>query len=411
MDATTSCPHAVKASTSLLDFEDMDPFPAYEALRTTAPVLWDEGLKGWVLLSDELCRFVETREDLFRTTYADATPETKAVKGGEPISVLIGEKHDRSRRFHMKLLSPPAVEAARQDHVRPVIDWLVDRFIASGKADLAQDLAYQLPTRMILSMFDMDWRDDALVDRIHGYHNTIVDWIGRRNPGGEYGARGLAASEALNDLLLPVIASRQTAESTDLISQIWRQAPAEYGPIDERDVLAICRELLFAGGDTTMQSLANAAFLLLTTPVARAAVDADRKTALNNFVEEALRLYPSAQWRFRIANQDIELGGVSISKDQVVISVKAAANRDPERYECPAEVRLDRNRPSDHLTFNTGPRLCAGARLARAEMREMVGVLLDRLPNLRLDPDAAPPRLSGLYMQGFRPLNVLFDAS
>jgi cytochrome P450 len=122
MDATTSCPHAVKASTSLLDFEDMDPFPAYEALRTTAPVLWDEGLKGWVLLSDELCRFVETREDLFRTTYADATPETKAVKGGEPISVLIGEKHDRSRRFHMKLLSPPAVEAARQDHVRPVID-------------------------------------------------------------------------------------------------------------------------------------------------------------------------------------------------------------------------------------------------------------------------------------------------
>lgn len=411
MDSPTNCPHAAKASISLLDFEDKDPFPAYEAMRAACSVLWDDGLKGWVLLSDELCRFVETREDLFRTTYADAGPETKAVKGGEPISVLTGERHDRSRRFHMKLLSPSAVETARRDHIRPVIDWLVDRFAAAGKADLAQDLAYQLPTRMILSMFGMAWEDDALVDRIHGYHNTIVDWIGRRNPGGEYGARGLAASEALNALLLPVIDSRETGDGDDLISRIWRQAPAEYGAIDNLEVLAICRELLFAGGDTTMQALANAVFLLLTTPEARIAVQADRKTALNNFVEEALRLYPSAQWRFRIANQDIALGGVEIRKDDVVISVKAAANRDPERYACPADVRLDRNRPADHLTFNTGPRTCAGARLARAEMRDMVSILLDRLPNLRLAPDAAPPRLSGIYMQGFRPLNVVFDAA
>lgn len=409
MTSQANCPYSSSDFVSLLDFNDVDPYPAYEALRSKGDIVWDKKLQGWALLADEHCRFVETREDLFRTTYADATPEIKAVKGGETIPLLMGERHDKARRFHMKLLSPVAVEAVRQAHIRPVIDWLLDRVVPSGKADLALDMAYQLPTRMILSMFGLDWKNDDLVNSIHDHHNTIVEWIGRRNPGGELGQRGLAASEALNDILRPAILDRRQNPSDDLISAIWEKAPVEYGPIDEKDVQAICRELLFAGGDTTMQSLANAIFLLLTDDDARAAVEADRKTALNHFVEEALRLYPSAQWRFRIANQDIELGGQSIKKDDVVISVKAAANRDPSRYDCPADIKLDRPRPTDHLTFNTGPRTCAGARLARAELREMIQALLDRLPGLRLDKNSPPPRLSGVYMQGFRPLNVVFD--
>lgn len=411
MDPVSSCPHSARtlAPTTLLSLADVDPFPTYEALRLQGSVLWDEGLSGWVLLSDELCRFVETNEALFRTTYSDATDLTKKVKGGEPISVLTGERHDNSRRFHMRLLSPKAVEEARVTHVQPVIHWLIDRFATAGRADLAQDLAYQIPTRMILSMFGMEWREDDLIDRIHGYHNMIVDWIGRRNPDGEYGDRALAASDALNELLLPVIRGRKDGEATDLISRIWREAPADCGVIDEGDVLATCRELLFAGGDTTMQSLANATYLFLTQPAARAAMEANPAIAVDNFTEEALRLYPSAQWRFRIANQDIELGGTQIRKDDVVISVKASANRDPERYDAPAEVRLDRSRPTGHLTFNVGPRTCAGARLARAEIRELIKILLERLPDVRLDPEAEPPRLSGLYMQGFRPLNVIFD--
>lgn len=63
-----------KDKLSILSFPDRDPFPYYESLRAEAPIHWDEGIGGWALLSDELCRFVESREDLFRTNYADATP-------------------------------------------------------------------------------------------------------------------------------------------------------------------------------------------------------------------------------------------------------------------------------------------------------------------------------------------------
>lgn len=411
MTTHSSCPYRLADSESLLSYKDRDPFESYEKLRGESSVIYDEGLNGWILLSDELCRFVEINEDLFRTTYTGATDLTKEVKGGEPISLLTGERHDSSRRFHMKLLSPAAISGIRDAHVRPIIDWLIDRFIDRGRADLSQELAYQIPARMTFSLFGMDWKDDALVDRVHDCHNVIVDWIGRRNPEGEYGDRALAASQSLNDLLLPLIRERETSGDDDFIGRIWREAPAYYPKVDEGEVLAICRELLFAGADTTMQALTNALYLLLTNPEQRERVRADRGTALNNFAEEAFRLYPSAQWRFRIANQDIELGGVHIRKDEVVISVKAAANRDPVKYSEPAKLDLERPRITDHLTFNVGPRTCAGARLARTEMREMISVVLDRLTNLRLDPDAPPPKLSGVYMQGFRPINTLFGQS
>jgi hypothetical protein len=71
---------------------------------------------------------------------------------------------------------------------------------------------------------------------------------------------------------------------------------------------------------------------------------------------------------------------------------------------------LDRPRLRDHLAFNVGPRTCVGAGLARAEMHDSIQILFDRLPELRLEPDAEPPRFSSLFMRSWRPLHVLFDS-
>lgn len=260
-------------------------------------------------------------------------------------------------------------------------------------------------------MFGMDWQSDDVVKRIHHNHDVINAWKGQRNPTGELSEQALAASHDLNQLLLPYIRARRVGEGSDFISRVWSEAPAEYPDMDEVDVIAICRELLLAGADTTMQALANAIYILLTAPELRDAIRNDPKTALNNFVEEALRLFPSAQSRFRLANQDFELAGAQVKKNDVLIAVNAAANRDPERHRCPATVDLARDKPTNHVTFNVGPRSCAGARLARAEMREVVRAVLTRLPDMCLDPDAPPPTLNGIYMKGYSPLHVKFSAA
>jgi cytochrome P450 len=174
------------------------------------------------------------------------------------------------------------------------------------------------------------------------------------------------------------------------------------------DVLSITRDLFIGAGDTTMNAIANSIYLLLTEPVVREAVTNDPDATLNAFIEETLRLLGSVQWRYRIANHDVSVGGVTIKKDDSLLLLHAAANRDPGHYACPHAIDLNRKRPSDHLAFNVGPRLCAGMHLARLEIRECLKTLIKRLPDLRLDPSKEQPQFRNFSHRSFSPLHVLF---
>ena len=133
-----SCPITMRS------LENADPFPAYEALRERGEVVWDDSLKGWLVLDFELCRHVEFNEATqFRNMYADADPLIVELKGGAAnITVSQGEQHQRMRRFHMSLLSPKALQSYRDNIVTPIIQSMLDRVLAKGgSADLAADSA------------------------------------------------------------------------------------------------------------------------------------------------------------------------------------------------------------------------------------------------------------------------------
>jgi cytochrome P450 len=125
-------------------------------------------------------------------------------------------------------------------------------------------------------------------------------------------------------------------------------------------------------------------------------------------LEEMLRLYGAIHFRPRIANQDIEIAGCPVGKDETILNVNLAANRDPARYERPHEVVLDRPVPRDHFAFHHGPRICVGMALARVELQEAVRIFLERLPDARLDTAAEAPVFRGFLMRSFRPLHAVF---
>ena len=401
-----SCPITMRG------LENVDPFPAYEALRAQGSVVWDESLKGWLVLDFDLCRHVELNEQTqFRNMYADADPLVVELKGGAAnITVSQGEQHLRMRRIHMSLLSPKALQSYRDNIVTPIIQNTLDRVLAKrGSADLAADFGDQIPPRVICALLGMPWQDDDLIRKTLELNEEIMKWIGR----GYYDEASIrdarAASNAINEILLPYIRERRVRPQNDFISRVWQEAPHEYGELSEADALAICRELYLGGADTTVHGIANSLYLLLWNPKIRAAVDQDREK-IGAVIEEAQRLYGSPQWRYRRANQDCVLGGVEVKKDQVIILLHGAGNRDPKQFgECPAEPNLDRPRIRDHLTFNYGPRACVGMGLARIEMRDALNGVLDRLPNVRPDPDAEQPRFANLFMRSYRPLHVRFD--
>jgi cytochrome P450 len=109
----------------------------------------------------------------------------------------------------------------------------------------------------------------------------------------------------------------------------------------------------------------------------------------------------------RWVTEDVDFFGTHIPKGSVVHICLGAANRDPIRWERPDDFDISRPmRPT--LAFGNGAHICLGMHVARAELHVGIGALLDRLPNLRLDPDLPPPRYVGFYERGATALPVLF---
>jgi cytochrome P450 len=109
----------------------------------------------------------------------------------------------------------------------------------------------------------------------------------------------------------------------------------------------------------------------------------------------------------RFSTEDFELRGIQMPAGSVVHMNFAAANRDPARWDNPDEFDIFRARKAS-FAFGGGNHICLGMHVARAEMLVGIGALLDRLPNLRLDPDVEPPRYIGMYERGATAIPVVF---
>jgi cytochrome P450 len=103
----------------------------------------------------------------------------------------------------------------------------------------------------------------------------------------------------------------------------------------------------------------------------------------------------------------VDLADVRIVAGERVIVVNAAANRDPVRWERPAELDPDRPRLWGHLAFNVGPRHCAGAHLARMEATEAIQGMWRAFPDLARPPDAPDPAPIGFVSRAWRPVPLV----
>jgi cytochrome P450 len=127
-------------------------------------------------------------------------------------------------------------------------------------------------------------------------------------------------------------------------------------------------------------------------------------------VEETLRWETSITLVHRVATRDAAVGGCPVAAGSSLLLLTGSANRDEARWEDPDQWSLDRpERP--HLAFGWGRHLCLGMHLARLELRVGIETLLARLPGLRLDPEAEPPRIVGTAFRGPERLLVVFDPS
>ncbi len=110
-----------------------------------------------------------------------------------------------------------------------------------------------------------------------------------------------------------------------------------------------------------------------------------------NFIEEALRIDSQLKGTFRLSRTPKKVGGVELPAGSTVMVLLGAANRDPRKFDCPGEFRIDRGNARQHLAFGHGIHTCVGAPLARAESRVGVDRLLQRLGAIRISESAHGP--------------------
>ncbi|WP_223172253.1 cytochrome P450 [Microbacterium sp. NIBRBAC000506063] len=218
----------------------------------------------------------------------------------------------------------------------------------------------------------------------------------------------------LDDMLRPFVDARRHSDAPDFISETWRSGSTLLEDWGERDTLGMVTGMFFAGSDTTMHTLSNAFVLLLTNDELIQRVRTGGDDTIERFAEEALRLHGAVQFRLRKVNHDTEIGGVHIGKDETVMNLHAAANRDPGQFAHPGSVVLDRQspkRPQDHLAFSFGPRSCAGAALARAEVQETVRAVLEWFPDIALADTAEPiGPYTGYALRSYSRVETTFTA-
>jgi cytochrome P450 len=281
--------------------------------------------------------------------------------------------------------------------VEVVVHELIDRFAPRGRAELAREFTFAFPVQVIARMMGLPREDYVRFQRLSiELLNVVYDW-----------ECGLAASAALKAYLAEVLAERRRSPADDLISTL-AQSEIDGARLTDDEIFAFLLLILPAGVETTYRATGNLLVALLTEPALLDALRADRGM-LHGAIEEALRWEPPITTVVRVAVRDCELGGVAIPAGTNVSVSVAAANRDPARY--PDPDRFDPTRRNiTHLTFGGGPHLCLGMHLARMEAAVAVNALLDRLPDLRLQPNAPPPHVVGVAFRSPATLPVEFTA-
>jgi cytochrome P450 len=355
-----------------------------------------EGPPMYTVFSHEFVHQVLSDNERFSSSgYADVM----GVLMGHTILEMDAPEHPRHRALVAKAFRTRMLERWSDTLLKGTVDELLDKVVADGKADLVRALTFPFPVKVIariLGLPESDWLK---------FQRWSIELISVT----QNWDRAFAASAALKDYFAGIVAQKREQPGDDLISELVT-AEVDGHVLDDEEIFAFLRLLLPAGAETTYRSSGNLLYGLLTHTDQLDAVRNDR-SLLPQAIEEGLRWEPPLLFIMRTAKVDVELGGVTIPAGAGIGVSLGGANRDPARYPDPDTFNIFREN-RQHVAFGAGPHLCLGQHLARLETKVALTQVFDRLPNLRLDPDAVAsddPHIHGMTFRSPTSLPVLFD--
>ncbi len=373
-----------------------DPFPAFAWMRAEAPAYFDESAGVW-----GIARYADIKE-------ISKDPDTFSNAGGirpdnDALPMMIdtdAPEHVRRRRLVSEGFTPRRIRES-EEGIRMICDAIIDRVCEQGSADFVRDIAAPLPMIVIGNMLGVAAEDrDALL----GWSDDMLKALGSPDPTAM--DRAAAAAMEYADYIMAVVEQRRRDHQTNDLIGTLVHAEIEGDRLDDSSLIYESLLILIGGDETTRHVISGGMYELLDDPAQFSLVAAERDR-LPTAVEEMLRWVTPIKNMARTATRDVELHGVTIEKGQKLLLLYPSANRDEAVFDRPEHFDVTRS-PNDHMAFGFGSHFCLGNRLARMELQVMFDRLLDRLPDLALVDDAAPPQREANFVSGYESMPVTF---
>jgi cytochrome P450 len=295
-------------------------------------------------------------------------------------------------RAHRKELTDPWVgpgASRHQDMIAQCADSLIDRWIDRGEVEFISEFARPLPQMVMANVLGLPLSDiPRLAEWGTAQVAAFVYGRGHRNlltP--EEVEAQFRLLDGFKEYVHDKVQEKRRNPQDDMISFLTEVTYEALGrKLTDMEINGVVYAMLIGGLETTQYAIEEQAQLLCEQPEIFATLKRDR-SQLRQFTEEAMRLRsPTQGLSTRTTSQDEVFQGVKVPKGSLLHLRWAAGNVDPDEFECPYDLRLDRKAVTRHLTFSAGPRVCPGAGISRQEQLIAWTRLLDRIDSLRYAP-------------------------
>jgi cytochrome P450 len=314
----------------------------------------------------------------------------EAFAGGDQIVNLDDEPHTKLRAFVNTLFVPSRLKAS-EEFIQVYCNEMVSNAVADGGVELISKIATPYVTMVVADLLGVPMEDRQIfMDAIaKGPVPGALDGTDPMSGGADH------PFAVMGTYFYGYIADRRANPRDDILTQFANAKYNDGSTPDIYDLVQLGMFMFGAGQDTSAKLLGNSMKYLVEDQVLQSRLREEPKL-IGAFLEEVLRIEGSTKQTARLARRDAKIGDVEIPAGTKILVALSAANRDPRRWDDPNELIVGRKKAIEHLGFGRGKHVCAGAPLARVEVRVIMEKFLQMTSRIELDLEKHPNGVSDL---------------
>jgi cytochrome P450 len=375
------------------------PYEILERLRAAGPahpVIFPHGAKVWLVTGYDEVRQLLTdprvSKDGSRANHLFARHSGMITDEDETGSIGVNDEltmhmlnSDPPRHTRLRSLANQGLTPKRMEDSRPRLEQVADELLDAlddGRpvVDLIAGFTQPMTITTICDVLGVPAEDKPL------FHQWAAELVGA----GHDPEVVEAASNSVIAYAQASIEAKRANPGQDMLSMLVHGRDGG-DRLTQDELVSMFFLIIMAGHVTSMHTLTNSIFSLLTHPEELAKLRADM-SLMPGAVDELMRYDGGVGVAtFRFTKEPITVGEVTIPADEILALSVNSAHRDADRYPDPDRLDITRH-PTGVLGFGFGTHYCIGAPLAKIQSDVALTKLLTRFPDLELaaDPDSLP---------------------